>query len=195
MGDYAEILAGFAAALDLDPAHVLGHSWGSTLALELWHRRPAAVRSLVLAGGYAGWAGSLPPDDMQRRLAFALQAAESAPGGFDPTSMPGLFSDVMPADRAAELAGVMADIRPAATATMARALAAADLRPMLGSIDVPTLVLHGEADVRSPTAVAEALHRAIPGSRLTVLPGLGHESSMEDADAFASALRSFLADA
>lgn len=193
MEDYADVLAGFIDALRLQPCHVLGHSWGSTLALELCRRHPSTVRSLVLIGGYAGWAGSLPPDEVSRRLDFALRAADDLADGFDPTSMPGLFSDAMPPDRARELATIMGDIRPAATRTMARALAAADLRAALPGIEVPTLVVVGEQDVRSPVAVGEELHRAIPASTLAVLPGLGHECYLESSEAVEAVVRGFLA--
>ena len=193
MPEYADCLAAFVDAVDVDPpVHVLGHSWGTTLALELYRRRRALVRSLVLVGAYAGWAGSLPADEVRRRLDFALGAADAI-GTFAPRSMPGLFSDAMPADRADELAAIMSDIRPGATRTMARALAQSDLRPMLGAIAVPTLLVYGDADVRSPVPVGEALRDAIPGAELAVLPGLGHECYLEDAAAFAAVVRPFLA--
>lgn len=190
MGDYADVLAGLLGALGVGPAHVLGHSWGSTVALDLALRHPATVRSLVLVGAYAGWAGSLPPDEVQRRLDFALQAAEA--GTWDPRSMPGLFSEALPAERAEELAAVMAESRGAATATMARALAEADLRADLGRVAVPTLLVYGDADARASLEVATALHEAIPDSELTVLPGLGHECYLESPEAFEAAVRAFL---
>jgi pimeloyl-ACP methyl ester carboxylesterase len=46
--------------------------------------------------------------------------------------------------------------------------------PLLPTIDIPTLVLHGEADARSPLANAAALHAAIATSQLVVPPKLGH---------------------
>lgn len=192
MGDYSDVLAGFIEALDLGRPHVLGHSWGSTLALELWRRHPSIVRSLVLVGAYAGWAGSLPPGEVHQRLEFALRAADMGPAAFDPTSMPGLFSDVMPPDEARELATVMSGARPAATRTMAHALAESDLRDVLTGIDVPTLLVYGDADARSPLSVADELHHSIPGSTMAVLPGLGHECYLESPDTFTAEVRTFL---
>ena len=192
MADYARCLAGLIEAIDLGPAHLLGHSWGSGLALELAHRRPELVNTLVLVGAYAGWAGSLPPEEIQRRLDFAHQLADSIPSGFDPRSMPGLFSDAMPSDRAAELAGIMSDIRPAGTRIMAEAFAASDQHDILGSIDTPALLVYGDQDLRSPVEVGEALHEALSHSTLTVLPGLGHVCYLEDAARFEEAVRSFL---
>jgi pimeloyl-ACP methyl ester carboxylesterase len=193
LGDYADCLAACLAQLGLGPWHVVGHSWGSSLALELCRRRPDVVATLVLVSAYAGWAGSLAPEEVQRRLEFALDVADDASNRrWHPASMPGLFSDVMPHDRAAELAEIMADIRPVGTRAMARALAEADLRDALASIDVPTLIVHGDADERSSLDVARSLHGGLSNAALTILSGLGHECFLENATAFDTAVRTFL---
>jgi pimeloyl-ACP methyl ester carboxylesterase len=67
-----------------------------------------------------------------------------------------------------------------------------DLRPVLPTVDVPTLILHGAADARSPLSNAEALHAAIPTSRLVVLPDLGHACMAEDPAACATEIRRFV---
>jgi pimeloyl-ACP methyl ester carboxylesterase len=193
MADYADCLAGFIGALGLGRADLVGHSWGSTLALELGLRHPALVRRLILVGGYAGWAGSLPADEVARRLDFAHHTADVIQSGaWDPTSMPGLFSDAMSPDIAAELVAIMSEIRAPATRSMAEALAAADLRGVLGDLSAPTLLVHGDADERSGLHVAHALQESIAGATLTVLPGLGHECYLEDATRFDTAVRDFL---
>ncbi len=192
LSEYAECLDLFISALGLERPHILGHSWGSALALELYRLRPSIVKSLVLVGAYAGWAGSLPPDEVARRLAFALRIADLPPGAFEPASMPGLFSDAMPDNRRSELATIMSEIRPAGTRTMAHALAEADLRDLLHQIEAPTLLIHGDADERSSLDIVNELRTAIPGSKLTVMHGLGHECYMESAEAFDREVRSFL---
>ena len=190
--DYADALANLVAALDLRPAHVLGHSFGGALALELALRHPSTVAKLLIAGGYAGWAGSLPAEEVERRLNFALEVADRLPGGFEPTSMPGLFSEKMPDEAVRALTTIMSGIRPAATRSMAHALAEADLREALPSIRAPTMLIYGTADERSPPSVARDLHRSIPSSQLTMLAGLGHESALEDPARFNLEVRTFL---
>lgn len=190
---FADALAAFVAALDLDRPHVVGHSFGTMVALSLFRRHPAVPASLVLVGGYAGWAGSLPADEVARRLEMFVGMADLG-DAFDPRSYPGLFSDLIPADREAALAAMMRDnIRPATIRAAGHVGAETDLRPMLPTIDVPTLVLHGEADARSPLANAEALHAAIPSSELVVLPRLGHACLVEDPGACAAEIRRFVA--
>lgn len=190
--DYADALAGFVAALGLSRAHVLGHSFGGALVLELYRRHPGVPATLMLVAAYAGWAGSLPRPEVERRLRFAIEAADRLPGGFEPATMPGLFSPVMPKESVDELVTIMSEIRPVATRAMARALAEADLRDVLPSVAVPTLLLYGDSDQRSSLEVAEELHRGIHGSRLVTLAGLGHVSYLESPDRFNAEVRSFL---
>jgi pimeloyl-ACP methyl ester carboxylesterase len=193
LADYADCLAGLVAALGLDRPAVLGHSFGGGLALGFYSRHPSIPRALVLAGAYAGWAGSLPPDEVVRRVRVGQQAAdEMERGEFRPRSIPGLFSAAMSAERADELAEILAEARPHGTRVMLRAFAEADLRDVLPRVAVPTLLIYGDADERAPHAVAAALHRAIPGSRLVTLPGLGHEAYLEAPHAFDTEVRDFL---
>lgn len=192
LAGYAECLAGFIEALGLGRPHVVGHSFGGGLVLQLAVRHPARVRSLVVVGGYAGWSGSLPPDEVDRRLAFALSLAEKLPVPVRPESVPGLVSAAMPPERLEELAAVMSDVRGAGARVMARAFAAADLRAELPSVRASTLVLYGSADERAGGPVAQALHAAIPGSVLVELPGVGHECYLEAPTAFNAEVRRFL---
>ena len=192
LADCADCLAGFLAELDLGAPFVLGHSFGGGLALQLGARHPTVPRCLVVAGGYAGWAGSLPPAEVDARLAFALRLAEDLPGPVSPASVPGLLSPNTPAERVKELAAIMSDVRPTGSVVMARAFAAADLRPVLGEIVAPTLLLYGDADERAPLPVAEAILRLVPSSTLVVGPGFGHEWYLESPSTFDAEVRRFL---
>ena len=112
---------------------------------------------------------------------------------FDPKSYPGLFTDLIPADRDQTLVTMMREnIRPASIRAAGHIGAETDLRPLLPTIDVPTLVLHGAADARSPLANGEALHAAISTSQLVVLPRLGHACVVEDPEVCAAEIRRFV---
>ncbi|NNU25936.1 alpha/beta fold hydrolase [Isoptericola sediminis] len=195
LDDYADTLAGFVSALGLDRPHVLGLSFGGGVALALATRHPKVPRSLVLCGAYAGWAGSLSPDEVDRRLRRATDDVTRDPDVWLPEYVPGLLAPAAPTALRTRTLDLMAGVHPRASLTMLEAMAGADLRDALGSIRVPTLVLHGELDVRAPLPVAAALHEAIPGSRLVVLPGVGHLSNVESPDAFTREVQTFLADA
>jgi pimeloyl-ACP methyl ester carboxylesterase len=75
---------------------------------------------------------------------------------------------------------------------MLAAFAEADLRAVLPTITVPTLLLYGTADVRAPRPVAQALHAAIPNSELVLLPEVGHVCNLEAPEAFNAEMRRFL---
>jgi pimeloyl-ACP methyl ester carboxylesterase len=54
-----------------------------------------------------------------------------------------------------------------------------DRRPELAAVTAPTLVIHGDADVMIRPVGGHATAEAIPGARLVVFPGLGHELPRE----------------
>jgi 3-oxoadipate enol-lactonase len=62
----------------------------------------------------------------------------------------------------------------------------------LSEIKIPTLIMVGEEDPGTPVAAAEAMQQRIAGSALVVLPSAAHLSNVEQAEAFNSALISFL---
>lgn len=193
-GHFADALAAFVELLGLEQPHIVGHSFGTMVALSLCELHPELPASLVLIGGYAGWAGSLPPDEVAHRLEMFLAMADLG-DRFDPKSYPGFFTRLIPPERNHALTSMMREnLRPATVRAAGHIGAETDLRPMLHSIDVPTLVLHGEADDRSPLTNANMLHAAIPGSTLAVLPTLGHACLVEDPEACAAQIRSFLKD-
>ncbi len=192
LADYADCLAGFIDAIGMTRPHVVGLSFGGALALELYRRHPAVPRSLVLAGAYAGWAGSLPAEMTRERLEYTLRMADAPPDERVRSMLPTMFSASAPASAIETMAAIMLEIHPAGLRAMARSSAEADLRDVLAHVAVPTLLLYGDADVRAPMWVAEALHARILDSALAVMPGVGHVSSLEAPDRFNDEVRRFL---
>ena len=84
-----------------------------------------------------------------------------------------------------------ADVRRESLRVEMHLMAEADQRDLLPRIAVPTLLIWGERDVRSPLAVARQFEAAIPGSTLVVIPGAGHVSNLERPDEFNAAVREF----
>lgn len=109
-----------------------------------------------------------------------------------PGWIPSLLTDRAPAEMIDEVVAIMCEFHPVGYRAMAHALAEADLRDVLSNIDVPTLLLYGDEDRRSPIPVAEELHARIPGSTLVVMPEVGHLSNVEAADRFSAEVRDFL---
>jgi pimeloyl-ACP methyl ester carboxylesterase len=190
--DYADCLAAFVRELGFAHVHLVGLSFGGALVLALFERHPGLPRSLVLASAYAGWAGSLPPEEVEERLQTCLRVSDQSPDEFAAAMIPSMFSSSAQADVVAAFAASVRAFSPAGFRAMALSSAEADLRSVLAGVNVPTLLLYGDHDVRAPLPVAQALHSAIPGARLVILPGVGHASSVEAPELVSAAIRDFL---
>lgn len=192
LSDWAHWLAEFIEVLDLAPAHVAGLSFGGGLALELFRQHPRVVKSLILMSAYAGWGGSLPPDEVQARLELTRRNTELPPMQWAPALVETLLPEGSDAELANELTIMLADFHPAATRTSLHAFAEADLSDTLATVDVPTLLLYGELDVRAPRKVWEPIHEGIAHSRLVVIPEVGHMVDMQAPERCNAEIRGFV---
>jgi pimeloyl-ACP methyl ester carboxylesterase len=189
--DFARCLAGFLDELGIDRAHVVGLSWGGILAQELYRLHPERLRCLVLADTYAGWRGSLPEPVWRERLETCLRDSTGPPEALVAELLPGMFTDAVSQAVADELSAIMAEFHPVGFRLMSKSSAEMDTRNLLPGIAVPTLVLWGANDRRSPMHIAEQLHGTIPAAELAVIPNAGHVSNMEQPDAFNAHVRRF----
>jgi pimeloyl-ACP methyl ester carboxylesterase len=190
LADYADCLAALIDALDLGPAHVAGLSWGGTVAQELYRHRPELVATFLLVDTYAGWKGSLPEEEVRTRVEGVREMFAAADHLFDPT-LPGLFAGDPPTEFVTLLEAMAADVRPESMRTALLVMAEADQRDLLPRITVPTLLIWGERDARSPLSVAHQFEDALPDAKLVVIPGAGHVSNLERPELFNDAVREF----
>ena len=184
--DWSASLAGFLDALGIERAHLVGLSWGGILAQEFCRLHAARVSGLVLAGTYAGWKGSLPADVCAQRLVRCMADSYLPPGEFTPRWVPEMFSAAASPELLDELSAIIAGFHPAGFRLMARSSAETDTTASLGAIGVPTLLLWGDQDRRSPLGVAVHLRDLIPGARLETIPAAGHVCNMERPEAFSA---------
>lgn len=192
LADYADCLAGLVTRLELERPHLLGLSFGSGLALELYKRHPEIPRTLILASAYAGWAGSLPPEEVEARLHGVLRDSARPPEELVGVWLPSLRSESTPPEAVDDIVAIVSEFHPVGARTMARAFAEADLRDVLPTVEIPTLLLYGDQDQRSPLHVARELHDRIPNSELQVISGVGHMSNYDDPQRFNDAVLTFL---
>ncbi len=190
--EYADCLAGLIRELGLGRPNVCALSYSGGIALELYRRHSGLPATLILVGAYAGWGGSLSADAVERRLRRALAQADRGGEAAARDFVPELFAERADDELVEEAIAMSASFHPAGLRVMARASAAADLREVLPEVSVPTLVIHGREDRRSPLEVSEALHAGIPGSRLAVVEGAGHMTNLEAPDEFNCLVREFL---
>ena len=82
---------------------------------------------------------------------------------------------------------------PKATLDCIASIARTDFRADLTKVTVPTLVIHGDADVGVPLELtSKRVHAAIAGSELVVIRGAPHGLVLTHADEFNRALLEFL---
>jgi 3-oxoadipate enol-lactonase len=175
--------------LAIGRAHVCGLSMGGLTAqwLALYH--PERVERLVLSNT-AARVGSV--ESWEARIAAV------AGGGVAAIADAVIGRFFSPAFRAAEPATVArfaATLRatdPAGYIACCATLRDADLRPLIGRIAAPTLIVGGELDESTPPHQAAELHAAIAGSRLRIVAGVAHLTSVERPDEFNRVLLEFL---
>jgi pimeloyl-ACP methyl ester carboxylesterase len=84
--------------------------------------------------------------------------------------------------------------RPAAIVSGLHGLAARpDSRPMLGTLQVPALIVRGEEDAIIGEGDAAEMHVGIAGSQTVSIPHAGHLPNLEAPERFTAALADFLA--
>jgi pimeloyl-ACP methyl ester carboxylesterase len=189
--DWAQSLAEFLNVIGIECAKVLGLSWGGVLAQEFYRLYPERFLSLILSDTYAGWKGSLPESACKKRLERCYLESSLPPEEFVPRWVPEFFTEGASPDLKEEMSAVVSDFHPLGFRLMAKSLADTDTTDLLPEIEVPTLVLWGDDDRRSPMSIAEQLRDAIPNAELAVIANAGHISNMEQPEEFNAQVRRF----
>lgn len=140
----------------------------------------------VLDVGLCPLPRGLPRYDRGRpgALASCLRDATGPAETLVAAFLPGVFTDRAPRALRDELSAIVSEFHPIGFRLMTLSSAETDTRELLPTIAVPTLLLWGEEDRRSPVRIAQQLHAAIPGAELAIIPHAGHLSNMEQPDAF-----------
>jgi len=193
MTGYADALARLLDALEIERAVLCGLSMGGYLAFEFLRRHRARVRALVLQCTRAGADGA----DARAGRASAIESVTRH--GLEPLArsmLPRLVSPTTASDRprvAEELRTMILDNQPGGVVTALEAMRdRTDSTDLLGSIEVPVLVVAGADDAIVPPDATERMVRGIPGARLVRLPGVGHTPPLEAPQETARIMSGFL---
>jgi pimeloyl-ACP methyl ester carboxylesterase len=179
LADMADDAAGLLDELDLSPAHVIGASMGGMIAQTLAARHPQPVRSLVSIMSNTGSRLSGQPALRTYRV-FLRRSPADREGYVD--HIVRLFrvigSPGFDEDELREMLGRSYDrgYDPAGPGRqLAALLASGDRTAELRTVTAPTLVIHGAADRLVAPSGGRATARAIPGARLLMIDGMGHD--------------------
>lgn len=180
-------------ALEVDQAHVVGNSFGGSLALSLAIRHPDRVRRLGLMGSVG--------------LDFPITAGLDAVWGYEPSvdAMADLLRifTATPAPGLDDFARLRyeASLRPGVHEAYAAMFPAPRQRwvtalshdeSLVSGITAPTMIFHGREDAVIPLTTSLRLFELIPDAQLHVFGNCGHWTQIEHADAFNRLLRDFL---
>lgn len=178
---------------------VLGWSMGGMVAQAWAARHPGQVRGLVLVGSSPAflqrpdWDHGLPPADLADLAGMLERDAGAALSRFLGLLGRGGAGAREVLRRAQSCLAAQGLPDPAVLGAGLRLLRDVDLRPLAGSIQVPTLVLHGLGDSLCPVEAGRWLARHIPAARLVELAGAAHAPFLSHPGVFHARLVEFLA--
>ena len=182
--DYARALGAFLEALAIDRAVVVGHSLGTMMAAGFAATSADKLAGLVLAAPALGFARAAA-EVRERELAGRLSAmARLGPEGLAKDRSSAVLS-VEPAPEALALVQWnMARLTVAGHAAAAHLLANGDLARDAARVDLPVLVLCGEADSVTPPDDSRNFAENLPDAEYREISGAGHACYIEQPAAF-----------
>lgn len=181
--DMAKDASGLLDSLGIDKAHVVGTSMGGMIAQILAANHKDRVRSLTLLMSTSG-DRSLPkpaldiqlrllwpfpkPHDLEARIRRTMGILRRIGSRSNPRSQAELRNLV-------ERELTRSNYLPGYVRQVWAIFGSGDRRTLLSQIRVPTLVLHGAEDSLVPLDAAYDLQRRIPGAKLAIVRGMGHD--------------------
>lgn len=204
----AHDLATLLDRLEVHDAVIVGHSMGG-MALarfctdhpRLLHRRVRGLMFLatsaapVALGTVVGGGAGLV--ELAQRIATAGMRSPRLRYGWPDTALTALairaaFGRRVSGAAIEQVRRMIASVDPQTAVEAGRAIAEHDVRDDLGHLDVPTLVVVGDADLLTPPSHAEVIVDAVPGAQLRVLPGVGHQVMQEAPEELAALIEELI---
>jgi len=192
LAELADDAAGLVRALGLESVHVMGISMGGMVAQELALAHPEVVRTLTLGCTmFGGPRVFFTAPAVQEEISEAVMS-----GDRERARRNGFEVNLSEAYRAGEGRWeewqAMSAQRPVPLSVTLLQLEAIDnfeVADRLGSLEAPTLVLHGTEDRMLDVRNGEMIAAAVPGARLEIFEGAGHLFFWEDPERAAALVR------
>jgi pimeloyl-ACP methyl ester carboxylesterase len=181
LSDMAEDAAGLLRELGIAPAHIVGASMGGMIGQMLAAEHPEVVRSLTSIMSTTGsrWHGQPAPSVYRyllrpppRDREGYIQRSAEVFGLVGSTGFPRDEDYIR--DRAGRSFDRGFDVS-AGGRQLGAIIASGDRTKKLAAIKAPTLVIHGSVDKMVRPSGGRATAKAIPGARLMMIEGMGHD--------------------
>jgi 3-oxoadipate enol-lactonase len=192
LDDFVGDLRSLVGALELEAPALVGHSFGGSVALAYAARYPDDVAAVASVGGPAvlpeqGRQGLRDRAETVEREGMAAVAEKVATNGTAPS-----FRKRDP-ERFDELVEMLSANDPATYAETCRVLAEMDLRPELGRVTAPVLLVAGDQDGVVPPVTGDEIEAALPNvARRVTVEDCGHNLTVERPGVLVEEVRSFL---
>lgn len=181
LDDMADDAVGLLDALGIEKAHICGASMGGMIAQVISYRHPKHVLSLTSIMSTTG--NPDLPQGKPEALAAVLAPAPEERGAYVEHNMniwrtiwsPGFSFEEKRARMFMEKSYDRSYYPQGMSRQNIALIANGDRRLLLASIKVPTLVIHGADDPLIPVEGGEDTARVIPGARLLIINGMGHD--------------------
>ena len=187
VADLASDIAGLLDHLKIEKAFIAGHSMGGYVALAFAR---AYSQRLVGLGMISSQVLADPPDRKEGRYKTVAEVGERGVGQVAESMAPKLSAirrvqtfarDLISRQKAAGVIGALKAMaeRP-------------DSNDVLAAIKTPVVIVHGDADALIPVERGREMKETVPGADYVELSGVGHMPMMENPQAVAGALKSFV---
>lgn len=183
--------AGLLGALGIGRVHFVGLSLGGMIGQLLAVTRPDLLSGLALCSTTSRVFPDALPLWQERIRVVESEGMEPLVEVTVGRWFTHAFRDAHP-DIVDGVRGLIRATVPAGYAACCRCISSLNLTDRLPAVAAPTLIIVGENDQGTPVSASRAIHEAIRGSELVILPSAAHLANIEQADAFNRTLTSFL---
>lgn len=191
IAELADDAARLLRELDSGPVVWIGLSMGGMVGQELALNHPSLVAALIIANTTSAYPEAAR-NAWQQRIETVRQQGIEAIGD---AVMARYFNDQFRSKHSATVTRFrqcLVNIDPAAYVACCHAVGSVDTTARLSQIVVPTLVIAGAQDQGTPLVMSQTLCESIPNAQLVVLENASHLSAIEQPEAFAQAVLTFM---
>ncbi len=159
--DYAELIVDFLSSFKQRKFHVIGHSLGGAIAIAIAVLKPSVVSSVIVADSTGiPLVGSVPEAVVRRAIEMVAQMGQMKPQPVMAIVQCLLYNSFFHSERVWQMALLSLH---------------KDIRPMLGRVQSPCLIVWAKNDLLTPLTFAKEFSQLVIGSKLKVIEGAYHE--------------------